>query len=281
VKTSKPFYALVMIAAVAASIGACKSTTKASGRVALSVKDGPPISSDKRTIAKLEIDITRIALSTDSDGQNGPDVRTDAGPDTGEQDVVAFDAGTGAPHTVDLLTVTTFSSLVTTATVPAGTYGGADVTISGARVVFSDDPTKTVALVLEGDGRSHAEFEFKFKPAATVTTTTTSLAVIDFVPVVTKDALGQYWLGHDGDNDQSGESNEGGEVELKGTIATVSGNTITLGTPAATVDVSTAKIEKAGAAATVKDLAVGQTVSLEGRFDSKTSVITANEVHIK
>jgi hypothetical protein len=115
-----------------------------------------------------------------------------------------------------------------------------------------------------------------------VTTTTTSLAVIDFVPVVTKDALGQYWLGHDGNNDQSGESNEGGEVELKGTIATVSGNTITLGPdPVATVDVSTATIEKGGAAATKADLSKGQKVELEGRFDSATGVITAKDIRIE
>jgi hypothetical protein len=278
VNTSKLFNTLTLVLVVAGSIGACKKGMQ-TGRVALSVKDGPPTSSDHRTITKLEIDITRIQLSTDSNNEND----TAGGADQDQEDVVAFDAGSGAAHTVDLLKVTTFSELITTANVPAGTYGGATVAISGARAVFLDDPNTTVTLVLEGDGQTHAEFDFKFKPPAKVAPgSSTTLAVIDFVPVVTKDALGKYWLGHDGNNDESGEANDGAEVEMKGTIATVSGNTITLGPdPVATVDVSTATIEKGGAAATKADLSKGQKVELEGRFDSATGVITAKDIRIE
>lgn len=277
-KTSKVFSALAVAILVTGSIGACQGGSKPAGRIALSVKDGPPTSSDGRTITKLEIDITRIQLTSDGNDQNA----VDAGMDNEQEDVIAFDAGTGAPHTVDLLKVTTFSELVSTASIPAGTYGGATLAISGARVVFADDPTKTVTLSLEGDGKSKAEFEFKFKPAAVVSTTGTTLAVIDFVPVVTKDAAGVYWVGHDGEHDQSGDAGDGGEVEIKSTIAAIAGTKVTLGTtPPLTVDVATATIVKSGAPATTADLAVGQKVELEGHLDRATSAITVTHLTIE
>jgi len=277
-KTSKLVSIMTIVAATVVATGACKSS-KPSGRIAISIKDGPPTASDGRIISALEIDITRIEL--DPDGVNATS-NTENGGDSQDEDVVVFDAGSGAPRTIDLLKVTTFSELVATANVPAGQYGGATVAVSGARAVFSDDPSKTkVALVLEGDGRSKAEFDFKFKPPAKVVAGNSTMAVIDFVPKVNKDAMGKYWLSHDGDNDQSGEAENGGEVEVTGTIATVASNTLTMGpAPLVTVDFSAAVITRSGATASKSDLAPGQKVEAEGRLNPATGIIAAKEIHL-
>jgi hypothetical protein len=139
-----------------------------------------------------------------------------------------------------------------------------------------------VALVLEGDGRSKAEFDFKFKPPAKVPEGSSTMAVIDFVPKVNKDAMGKYWLSHDGDNDESGEAHNGGEVEVTGTIATVTSNTLTIGpAPLVTVDFSAAVITRNGATASKSDLAPGQKIEAEGRLDHATNIIAAKEIRIK
>jgi hypothetical protein len=278
-KTSKLVSIITVVIAVVVTAGACKSSTP-SGRIAVGIKDGPPTASDGRIISALEIDITRIEL--EPDGVNATS-NTEDGGDSQNNDVVVFDAGSGAPRTIDLLKVTTFSALVANAAVPAGQYGGATVVVSGARAVFSDDPSNAkVALVLEGDGRSKAEFDFKFKPHAKVAEGGSTMAVIDFVPKVNKDAMGKYWLSHDGDNDESGEVEKGGEVEVTGVIATVTSNTFTIGpSPLVTVDFSAAEITRSEATASKSDLAPGQKVEAEGRLDPATGTIAANEIHIK
>jgi hypothetical protein len=263
---------LGVTAAALATAGACGGS---SGRLALGIKDGPPTSSDGRTITKLEIDITKIELQPD--GQNEQTGQVE------EKDVVVFDAGTGAAHTVDLLKVTTFSELVATVTVPTGTYGGAEVSVSGARVVFADAPSVTVPLVLEGDGKSKAEFDFHFKPAAGVTTTGTTLAVIDFVPVVIKDSGGQYRLGHDGMNDHSGEANDQDEFEVESSIATLdlAANKLTLSGSTVNVDFTSAQIKLHGLVATKAALAVGLKVEVEGTIDKATGTLMASKIEVR
>jgi hypothetical protein len=247
------------------------------GRIALAIKDGPPKSSDGREITKLEIDITKIALEADGVETGGTADDNNEG-NSEETGVVVFDAGTGKPRTVDLLKVTTFSELLTTVTVPAGTYGGAEISLSGARAVFKDDTTQTpVTLVLEGDGKNTAEF--------------------DFVPVVSKDAAAHYWLGHDGVNDQSGEVGQHGEsgdagdgehgnkgeVEVKGKIATAGTDTLTLDSQtSAPVNFAAATITLSNGSPGAKtDLKVGTAVEVEGAFDTATGAITAHDIRIE
>jgi hypothetical protein len=263
---------------------ACGSN-KPSGQLVLGLKDGPPTSSDNRTISKLEIDVTKIELTPDGDDNHQDLSAADAGTaDAGgtgeERDVVAFNAGTGAPLTIDLLRVTTFSQLVANITIPAGTYGGAEVTVTGARVFFADAPTVAVVLGLDGDGHSKAEFHFKFKPAAVVAVGSTSMAVIDFVPVVTKDGTG-YRLKHDG-NDESGEHGDGAEIEVSGTVVSFDAakNLLTLSGAPGAIDVSTAEIKQKGKPATKADIAVGLRAEAEGSFDPKTSLLVAKHLDL-
>ncbi len=169
-------------------------------------------------------------------------------------------------------------------TVPAGTYDGAEVKVTGARAVFADAPSTTVTLQLEGDGHSLADFDFKFKPPATVSTSGTTVAVIDFVPVVVKDASGQYQLGHDGEHDESGEANDHDEMEFKGKIATldVAGSNLTLDSaPGMTVTFANAAIHTAQGTATTSALAVGQAVEVQGSLDKATSTLVATEIEIR
>jgi len=96
--------ALGLTAAALTTAGACGGS--ASGRLALGIKDGPPTSSDGRTIKKLEIDITRIELKPHGDNQSNQ---------TGAHDdkaVVVLDVGTAPAYTIDLLQVTTFAEMV-------------------------------------------------------------------------------------------------------------------------------------------------------------------------
>ena len=258
-----------------AAAGACGGT--ASGHLILGVKDGPPISSDGRTISSLQIDITRIKLSQDEEKNMSSSTAASQ-----SEDVVVFDAGTGAAHTIDLLKVTTFSELVASLQVRAGTYDGAELTVTGARVVFADAPSATIDLALEGDGHHKAEFEFKFKPKATVSLTGTTVAVVDFVPVVTKDGA-TYRLGHDGENDQSGESGDHNEIEMSGKIATLdlAGKTLTLDNGVAKVDFSAAMVKQNHADALLSALAVGQSVEVEGALDRASLTLVAKEITIK
>jgi len=270
---------LGMTALALATAGACGGQSTSRGQLVLGLKDGPPTSSDGRTISKLEIDVTKIELKTEGASQ------ADAG-ESDDKDVVVFDAGTGAAHTVDLLTVTTFSEIVANLAVPAGTYEGAELAVSGARVVFADAPTVSVPLTLDGDGHSKAEFRFHFKPnAVVVSATSTTLAVVDFIPVVVKDAAGQYRLGHDGDNDKSGEADEHEhELEIKGNIATIdlAANKLTLsGANISAVDFTNAAIEMNDATATKSALAVGQRIEAEGKLDKATGVLVATKLHVE
>jgi hypothetical protein len=260
---------LGLAALAIATAGAC---SKPAGHLVVGIKDGPPTSSDGRTITKLEIDISRVELTRD-DPKNTPN--TPPGQDDG--DIVVFNAGTGAPLTVDLLKVTTFSALVGSVNPPAGTYGGAEVVVTGARAVFADAPSTTVTLSLEGDGHSKAEFDFKFKPPAKVTDTATTMAVIDFVPIVNKDGT-SYKLNHDGNNDQSGEVEDHNELEVTAKIVTLDliGKKLTLDGAVSKVDFSAAKLKPATAT-----LAVGQTVEVEGAYDKATDSILAHEINIK
>jgi hypothetical protein len=276
-KLSSTLLVVGITALALGAAGACGG--KSTGRLMLGIKDGPPTSSDGRTITKLEIDITKIELQPDGEGEHQ---QGDAG-QIEDKDVVVFDSGTGPARTIDLLSVTKFSELVANVTVPAGSYGGAEVIVSGARVVFSDAPTVTVPLVLEGDGHSKAEFSFHFKPRAVVTDSGTTLAVIDFIPVVTKDGA-QYRLGHDGTNDESGQAHDHHEFEVKGSISALdlAANKLTLtGAQVTTVDFTNAKITLKGAAGLKTGLAVGQKIEAEGTIDKVSGALIATQLEVK
>ena len=285
-KVVSGFAALALVAVVA-----CGSM--ANGKLVLGIKDGPPTSSDGRTVSKLEIDITKVEVRPESAAEASADAGHHDESDAGEHskgagsddnEVMVFDAGTGAVRTVDLLQVTTFSALLANVTVPAGTYEGAEVTVTGARVTFADAPTVAVPLTLDGDGRSKAGFHFHFKPAAVVSAQGTTVAVIDFVPVVVKDASGAYRLDHDGVNDKSGEADEHHEMELKGTIATIdaTAHKLTLtGAAVGTIDFTNATIKTDGSTATSPSLAVGQRIEVEGTFDKTTGAILATRIQIE
>ncbi len=288
--TSKVVFGIAALALGA--VVACGS--RASGKLVLGIKDGPPTSSDGRTISKLEIDIAQVEVHASGQGQQdqvdaGQHSDADAGQhsdaeENNDKDLVVFDAGQGAAKTVDLLQVTTFSALVANLTVPAGSYDGAQVLVTGARVVFADAPAVTVQLALEGDGHSKAEFDFHFRPAAVVSDKGTTLAVIDFVPLVTKDAAGAYRLGHDGENDKSGEMDNHHELEVKGTIATLdlAGHKLTLtGAEVGTIDFANATFKMHGSMATNTSLALGQKIEVEGTFDAATGAILATRIEIQ
>ena len=257
---------------------------RAQGRVVIGVKDGPPTSSDGRTISALEIDITRIELEAKGQGeQQGPDggSATD-NKNEQEEDVTVFDSATGGARTIDLLKVTSFSALVANTTVPAGTYQNARVSISAARVVFADAPSTRVPLILEGESKkSKASFEFKFKPAVVVGATGTAVAVIDFVPAVQKDATG-YHLGHDGEHDDSGDKHEGAELELHGKVVSFDAvkKLLTLEGGVA-IDASTATFTLRGHAALVSDIAVGQRAEVEGMLNATTGTLMAKTVDLE
>ncbi len=258
---------------------------KANGRVVIGVKDGPPTSSDGRTISSLEVDITRIELESKGSSvqQQGADGGSaDDNKNEQEEDVIVFDAATGGARTIDLLTVTSFSALVANTTVPAGTYENARISISAARVVFADAPTISVPLILEGDNKkSKAAFEFKFKPAVVVSATGTAVAVIDFVPTVQKDGSA-YHLGHDGEHDDSGEKHEGAELEIHGKVASFDAakKLLTLDS-GVVIDVSTATLELRGHAAQASDITVGQRAEVEGQLDVATGTLMAKQVNLE
>ena len=274
---------------VAMGLGAAMAVTFAcgqrpSGHVVIGVKDGPPTSSDGRTISSLEVDITRIELEAKgTDGQH-VDGGTADNKNEQEEDVTVFNAGSGTPRTIDLLKVTTFSALVADANVPAGIYENARVVIAGARVVFADAPGISVPLVLEGDGKkSKAHYEFKFKPAVTVSTSGTAVAVIDFVPMVQKDGTGAYHLGHDGEHDDSGQKHEGAELEIHGTVASYDAvkNLLTLEGSPAPIDVSTASFKLHGQAAAATDITKGQRAEVEGQLNATTGTLIATKVELE
>lgn len=284
--TTKVVSGLVALALVAA--GACGG--KANGKLVLGIKDGPPTSSDGRTITRLEVDISKVEIHPDGEGQHqstggkdeadgGHADQADAGQEE-DKDVVVFDAKTaGGARTVDLLKVTTFSALLANLDVPAGSYGGAQVVVTGARVVFSDAPSAVVPLSLEGDGHSKAEFDFHFKPAAVVNEQGTTLAVIDFVPVVTKSGA-QYLLGHD-NNDQSGEGDDHNELDLEGTISTVdqAKGTLTMSSGGfASINFANATIKGGSGAAALK---AGAKIELKGTLDKKTGALNATKIELQ
>lgn len=282
------------VCAVLGASFACGS--RANGKVVVGVKDGPPTSSDGRTIASLQVDITRIELEAKDEGDEraadgGEDHHSaDAGTADGgeakdehEEDVTVFEAGAAGPRTLDLLTVTSFSALMANTTVPAGTYQNARISISGARVVFSDASTVTVPLILEGDGkRSKAHYEFKFRPPVTVGASGTAVAVIDFVPTVQKDGSGNYHLGHDGEHDDSGERHETASLEVHGKVVSYDAvkKVLTLDTGAA-IDVSAATIVLRGQTVLATAITAGLRAEVQNRLDATTGALVATRVELE
>ena len=61
---------LGMTALALATAGACGGQSTSRGQLVLGLKDGPPTSSDGRTISKLEIDVTKIELKTEGASQS-------------------------------------------------------------------------------------------------------------------------------------------------------------------------------------------------------------------
>ena len=248
------------------------------GMTAVLLTDGPiQVVNDNRTIVSLEIDITRVTLESEESESDEFEA---------EDKVVVFDAASGDnggnPLTVDLLALADSSALLGLLTVPLGTYEEAKLTISAARAEFEDDPGVLVDLVLGGDDDGPAGvLEFEFDPPVTVSAEGTTVATIDFVPVVTK-VGDQYVLTHDGDNDESGESEQDEDIQFKGAITSISGDltTITIEGVSEPIDISGAKIEVNDVEAGPSSLAVGQVVKVEGVLDATLNVIVASEVEV-
>ena len=243
------------------------------GMTAVLLTDGPiQVVNDNRTIVHLEIDITRVTLES----EEGESDEVEA-----EDEVVVFDAASnGGPLTVDLLTLSDSSVLLGLLNVPLGTYEEAKLKISAARAEFEDDPGVLVDLVLGGEEEGPAgELEFEFKPPVTVSAEGTTVATIDFVPVVTK-VGDQYVLTHDGENDESGESEQGEDIHFTGAITSISDDlsTITVEGVSDPIDVSGAEIEVNDDALGPSSLVVGLVVKVEGVLDPSTNVIIASEV---
>ena len=265
---------------------------QATGTTALVLKDGPiQVVGEDRTVISVWIDIRRIELDRDggfhddeTDEIEGlDDDQEDARED--EDDIVVFDVARGdnggVPLHIDLLALTSTGDLLATLPVPVGVYDEAEIELAGASAEFADAPGVLVPLVLGGDDDGDDEFEFEFEPPLVVTSAGLSIAVIDFVPVVTR--LGaDYLLTQDGDADESGEAMDA-EVETEGVVASVSAdhNTITLVGVAFAIDVSTALVESDDLPDSKDSLAPGQTVDIEGMLDAASGVLVASDVGIR
>jgi hypothetical protein len=252
----------------AALVAACSSgsshAARPLGMAGVVIRDGTVQSSDGRTVTSVFVEVSRITLHQDGDGEHGDDTDDDQGDGNGENlnsnddggdgdqggghhqhgshgvDVVVFDMfanNGGVPRVVDLLTLTNSGALFNMLRIPVGTYSGGAVTLVGASAIFEDDPTQTpVPLAIDGDEGSR--FDFDFHPPVAVTEAATTIAAIDIVPVITLEGTG-YTLSHDGDSDESGECGDGDlEIEVEGTVGSVTGDHIHLGDYGLEVDLS-------------------------------------------
>jgi hypothetical protein len=275
--------AMISFALAAAGCGGGHSSKSAGspymGMTSILLTDGPiQVVNDTRTIVRLEIDITRVALESAGDDLAGED---DA------DDVLVFDTARGDnggnPLTVDLLSLADSSVLLGQLNVPVGTYEEAELTVSAARAEFEDDPGVLVLLALGREGEGPAgRFEFEFDPPVTVTADGMTVAVIDFVPVVTK-VGDQYVLTHDDIDDETGEVDEQMEIRFTGPITAVSDdhNTISVSGISESIDVSAARVEADDLPDDKSSLAVGQLVEVEGSLDPTLGVVVAEEVKIQ
>lgn len=239
---------LAILVFVAAFIAACSGGSSKSapmGMAAIVMRDGTVQSSDGRTVTSVFVEISSISLRTHvasgddedhhamDDNQNGDD--DDQGDDQGDDqdeghhgtEVVVFDMNRdngGVPREVDLLTLTDSGMLLNMRRIPVGSYDRATVTLVGATALFEDDTTQTpVTLILGSDTMKVA-----FQPPVDVSTTGTTVVAIDIVPVLTFDGT-NYTLTNDTSSDHSGGCGDGElEIELQGTVSSVSGDTLHL-----------------------------------------------------
>ena len=221
---SSLFSGLVLTAALVAACGSGSGGGHGSvpmGMAAFALRDGTLQSSDGRVVTSLFVEISRITIQSNGDGQHEDDEQENGDDHDGNDnqngdddhdgiEVVVFDMNRdngGVPRVIDLLTLTNSGVLFNMLRIPVGVYDSAVVTLEGATALFEDDPTQTpVDLAIDGD--SGSDFEFDFQPPVHVTTAATSLGAIDFVPVITLEGTG-YTLSHDGDTDSSGECDDG------------------------------------------------------------------------
>jgi len=261
------------------------------GNTVVLLKDGPiPAQNGVPQIVQLWIKIQKLTF-----------VSTD------DTEVTVFDATVNPPLApVDLLTLTGNSMLLTLAPVPAGTYEEAKMVIdtnpanlyfvpgdgNGNPVLDANGNPVHIPLILkdENDGTSDGALEFEFDPPVVVEANGTTTAVIDFVPVVTTDGQGNYFLDHEIQN-VSGEienETEMSQVEAEGTITSLAADhssfTLQTGNGDVTVIVTgTTMIERDDALLTKADLAEGQNVEVEGTLDVSTTppTLTADRIEIE
>ena len=254
---------VVSAAFIAACSGGSSGHSGPMGMAAIVIRDGAVQSSDGRTVTSVVVEISRITLrsaaATDGDDEHedhhamnddgngggddqGDDDQGEDGGGGGQQptDVVVFDMfrdNGGVPREVDLLTLTDSGMLLNMRRIPVGTYSKAFVTLVGASALFEDDPTQTpVPLLIDGDIGS--TFKVDFQPPVVVSETGTTVAAIDIVPVITLTGT-DYTLSNDGSSDQSGGCGDGElEIEVEGTVSTVTGDQIELTNFPIVVDLS-------------------------------------------
>lgn len=245
------------------------------GRSAVFLKDAPITTSDGRPADQVNVEILKVEL------------------ERGDTDITVFEATPGSGIFLNVLALN-FPTLLSLAEVPAGSYDEVEIKINpaNATIHFTDNDS-TVPLVASQEGDEQAELEFEFEPAFVVESSGVSNAVVDFAPVVTLDGT-EYILGHDHDNDDTGEVEdvdgedgpdhhgaqvEGDFVSLSGDLLTVSVN----GTQAQ-IDISTATTFEVDDVATdkasfVASLAVGEEIEGEGVFSDGVLVAAKVDNH--
>jgi len=285
---------LVLVATLIAACGGSGGGRGPTGTAGFVLRDGAVQTSDGRTVTSLIIDISRITARSrdttqgdddDADDHDDDDEHhsgddqgddDDQGEDEGDHDhggqsVVVFDMDLdhgGTPRKIDLMTLTNSGVLLIMLDVPVGTYDRVTITLAGARAVFEDDPTQTpVELAIHGD--DGADFRFDLQPPVVVSTGATSVAVIDFVPVITLHN-GVYTLSHDVATDESGDCGDRDlDVEVHGTVGSVAGSHFVLEPYGLEVDLSQMDPVL---------LVAGMQVEVEGSFEDGVLVAHTFEI---
>lgn len=245
------------------------------GRSAVFLKDAPITTSDGRQADQVNVEILKVEL------------------ESGDTDITIFEAAPGSGISLNVLALT-FPTLLSLAEVPAGSYDEVEIKINpaNATIHFTDNDT-IVPLVASQEGDDEAELEFEFEPALVVESGGVSNAVVDFAPVVTLDGT-DYILGHDHDNDDTGEVEDvDGEdgpdyhgAQVEGDFVSISGDLITVSVNGsqAQIDISTATTFEVDDVATDKasflaSLTAGEEVEGEGVFSDGVLVAAKVDNH--
>ena len=176
--------------------------------------------------------------------------------------------------------------LLTMANIPTGTYEEAELRLNPANASIHFTDGTTAPLLIAQEGEDEAELEFEFFPLLTVSSSGVSNAVIDFAPVVTLSGS-NYVLGHDHDNDNTGEVENVDEAEVEGSFVSQNGDDITLNVNGKTVHVDISgggtefKVDNAAVnkSAFLAALSPGVEVKAEGQFSN--DALIARQVEIK